>query len=293
MKKLTTISLFIFWMVMTAILSASLFYYQNNKDSQKNNYIVSGTNTNVVSNTDSVVNSEAAAIKAVGKSLTIEEVAKHNTASDCWLLIEGKIYSVASYIAAHPGGAGTIIPTCGTDATKAYNTKNGNDPHSGNAHALLANYYIGDLNQIANPTSLSIVSKESVKQAVVTPIVPKTNTVGLSLNMTEIAKHNTRGNCWLLISNKVYNVTSYIIAHPGGAGTIVPTCGTDSTKAYATKNGNSPHSSNAHTLLAAYYIGDLNQQTTVEQVQQNVQTTNTITPPTTRGDDDEEEDDDD
>lgn len=147
MKKLTTISLFIFWMVMTAILSASLFYYQTNKDNQKNSSFISGLNNSVAPGAIDFAGSKTIDINTASKTLSMEEVAKHNNAKDCWLVIEGKIYSVSSYIAAHPGGAGTIIPTCGTDSTKAYNTKNEGSSHSKNAHALLAGYYIGNLNQ--------------------------------------------------------------------------------------------------------------------------------------------------
>ncbi|MFZ4632224.1 MAG: cytochrome b5 domain-containing protein [Patescibacteria group bacterium] len=314
MKKLTTISLFIFWMVLTAILAASLLSYQNNKDSQNSSASIAGiynepgaTSTDKLSNAQES-NAKTAASTTSKLKLNMAEIIKHNSGTDCWLLIEGKIYDVTSYIAAHPGGARTIIPTCGTDATQAYATKNTGNSHSGNAHALLANYYFGTLNQSINtdisgsvssspstPVSevaVSDTTNTAIKSAtptVVAPTVPKTNTAGLSLNMTEIAKHNSRSDCWLLISGKVYNVSSYIAAHPGGSGTIIPTCGTDSTQAYATKNGSSPHSGNAHTLLAAYYIGNLNQQTTVQQVQQNVQTTNTVAPTANR--DEEWEDD--
>jgi len=39
----------------------------------------------------------------------------------------------------------------------------------------------------------------------------------------------------------------------------LPTCGTDATTIYANRGGTGAHSSSAHALLSAYYIGDLNQ----------------------------------
>jgi hypothetical protein len=70
------------------------------------------------------------------------------------------------------------------------------------------------------------------------------------------------------------------------------TCGTDSTDAYMTKDPNattsgnrSAHSSNAVSLLANYFIGNLNQIIGEQTIIQ----TNNIVAPTTRGDDDYEE----
>jgi len=79
----------------------------------------------------------------------LSEVAKHNNVSDCWLIIDSKVYDVSSYINFHPGNPETIIPYCGKDATKAFKTKDKIIPktHSQKAWNLLSDYYIGDLNQ--------------------------------------------------------------------------------------------------------------------------------------------------
>lgn len=89
-----------------------------------------------------------------GVTLNIAEIAKHNKQTDCWMLINGKVYNITSYFGSHPGGNATMSATCGTDATSAYMTKDPNATTSGNRRAhssravnLLSNYYIGDLNQ--------------------------------------------------------------------------------------------------------------------------------------------------
>ena len=37
------------------------------------------------------------------------------------------------------------------------------------------------------------------------------------LNGLEVAKHNTRESCWVVVNGKVYDVTEYLDEHPGGA----------------------------------------------------------------------------
>lgn len=131
MKKITAISLFIFWALVVALLTSGLLFYQNNRQNPNS--------TRLSSTTTATMPIEV---------LSMQEIAKHSTASSCWLLIEGKIYDVTPYIYRHPGNAETIIPTCGTDATQAYNTKGRTShpsPHSQNAHELLKQFYIGDL----------------------------------------------------------------------------------------------------------------------------------------------------
>lgn len=80
--------------------------------------------------------------------LTLDEVAKHNSPNDCWLIINDNVYEVTNYINNHPGGAKRIISFCGQDATTAFATKgNKNKPHSSSANQILESFKIGFLNQ--------------------------------------------------------------------------------------------------------------------------------------------------
>lgn len=72
------------------------------------------------------------------------------------------------------------------------------------------------------------------------------------LNPADIAKHNAAGDCWLIISGKVYNVTDFLSSHSGGASAITPYCGKDATAAFTGK----PHPGSDLNALSAYYIGD-------------------------------------
>lgn len=46
-----------------------------------------------------------------------DELSMHGSPSDCWILYDGEIYDVTSYLLQHPGGAGAITPYCGKDDT--------------------------------------------------------------------------------------------------------------------------------------------------------------------------------
>lgn len=45
----------------------------------------------------------------MSRSVSLEELAQHNTAGSCWIAIEGKVYDVTTFLADHPGGAKTIL----------------------------------------------------------------------------------------------------------------------------------------------------------------------------------------
>jgi cytochrome b involved in lipid metabolism len=92
-----------------------------------------------------------------GITLNLQEIAKHNLSSDCWMIINGKVYDLTGFLRPHPGGASTIIPYCGKDGTAGFDTKNGGAPHSSYADSLLNSFYLGNLGQsIGNQTIQNI-----------------------------------------------------------------------------------------------------------------------------------------
>ena len=116
MKKLVSISLFIFFALVVAIFAAALLSYQTNKTGAP--LAASGNNNPTVG--AAVSASLATTVAKSGGSLTLNmaEVAKHNSASDCWMVISGKVYDVTSFLNSHPGGSGTMLPYCGQEATQ-------------------------------------------------------------------------------------------------------------------------------------------------------------------------------
>lgn len=84
--------------------------------------------------------------------LTKTEVAQHNSANDCWTIIENKVYDISDYISRHPGGD-VIVQTCGTDGTTLFTQRKTSDgqsvgsgtPHDSTAEDQLNNYLLGPL----------------------------------------------------------------------------------------------------------------------------------------------------
>jgi cytochrome b involved in lipid metabolism len=77
--------------------------------------------------------------------VSLDELARHGRAADCWMAIEGNVYNVTSYIATHPTAPEVIIQWCGKEATDAFNTKGYGKPHSPAASAILPKYLVGEL----------------------------------------------------------------------------------------------------------------------------------------------------
>jgi len=112
-------------------------------------------------------------------------------------------------------------------------------------------------NYIQNPTTAKPVVP-SVTPLPVAPITPPASSVG-TYTSAEVSVHKTSANCWIIISDKIYNVTSFLSQHPGGVSTITPYCGADSTVAFQThgRNGGTNHTAYAYSLLPTYYVGTL------------------------------------
>ncbi|EEQ37627.1 putative cytochrome b5 [Clavispora lusitaniae] len=75
------------------------------------------------------------------KVYTIDEVKKHNTTDDLWIVYNGQVYDVTPYLDEHPGGEEVIVDCAGTDATEAFNDIG----HSDDAHDILKGLLIGKL----------------------------------------------------------------------------------------------------------------------------------------------------
>jgi cytochrome b involved in lipid metabolism len=80
-------------------------------------------------------------------TLNSQEVAKHNSANDCWMIINGGVYDLTDFLNLHSGGSQFILEYCGQDGSVGFNTKDQTGSHSSRDLAILNQYYLGDLGQ--------------------------------------------------------------------------------------------------------------------------------------------------
>ncbi len=99
---------------------------------------------------------------------------------DLWVVVEGKVYDLSTFYKSHPGGPDLITEWAGKDGSKVFKDAG----HPAQAKKEMEDYLIGEYVQPKQFTKLE-----------------------------EIAEHNQQGDLWLLIHNKVYDVSKF--KHPG------------------------------------------------------------------------------
>lgn len=73
--------------------------------------------------------------------------------------------------------------------------------------------------------------------------------------LSDIATHATDSDCWTTIDGNVYNLTQFIIEHPGGKKGILGICGKDGTDAFREEHGKGGRAQIA--VFAKYKVGIL------------------------------------
>lgn len=168
---------------------------------------------------------------------TAKDVAKHNSATDCWSIVKGNVYDLTSYVNRHPGGTAVIKAICGRDGSVSFSSQHGGQKQP---ESVLAGFKVGTL--VSGTTSTT--SKPS----------PTTQPTATTYTATEVAKHNTAASCWSVVNGFVYDLTTYVSGHPGGAGAIQAICGKDGSAAFGGQ-----HSGESRPLntLTAFKLGAL------------------------------------
>ena len=141
--------------------------------------------------------------------ISMEQLAAHTTAADCWVGLRGDVYDLTSYISQHPGGPDYITNQCGLDATTTF------DQHH-------------------DPLILTIVASQTVgKQPEEDPRINDGSCDQPVLSESEVAAHAVQDDCWMVLYHLVFDLTDYLDTHPGGKVLIARQCGqADATATY-------------------------------------------------------------
>ncbi len=101
-------------------------------------------NTNPVLSADDVSvtvdTSTSVTAAPVNPSFTLEDVSKHCSDTDRWIVVGGRVFNVTEFVATHPGGP-EVFASGGPDFTESFEQIG----HSEYAKSLLDKYYVGDL----------------------------------------------------------------------------------------------------------------------------------------------------
>lgn len=144
---------------------------------------------------------------------TKADVAKHNTSTDCWIILNtSEVYNVTSFLSIHPAGPAPITPYCGADATAAFNAVG----HSSSAVSMEATYLVGNL--VATAISVSISPTTA------------TVTAGQTQTFTATVSGSTKGVTWSSTSVGTIDQTGLFTAVSAGTGTVTATSVEDTTK---------------------------------------------------------------
>ena len=58
--------------------------------------------------------------------VTYEELSKHNTPTDLWIAINGKVYNITDFLEQHPGTSKPLLYFAGKDGSSGFNSKHPN-----------------------------------------------------------------------------------------------------------------------------------------------------------------------
>ncbi len=148
---------------------------------------------------------------------TAADVAKHATAADCWMILNGsKVYNLSVYTSIHPGGQGSISAYCGKNGDPGFASVN----HSSNAVMTEGNYLIGTLGTAPAPITVNVTPPNATIALHATEQFIGTVT-GSSTGMTWTVAPSTLGT---ISANGLFTGTS------AGQGTVTVASQQDSTK---------------------------------------------------------------
>ncbi|WP_198950204.1 cytochrome b5-like heme/steroid binding domain-containing protein [Kineosporia sp. A_224] len=181
-----------------------------------------------------------AAAASGGSGPTSADVAKHNSRTDCWSVVDGTVYDLTSWIGAHPGGPGTITGMCGVDASAAFR---GQHATKAGPAAALAKYAVG-------PLATGTAGSATAGPTAAAPVAAAPTT---RYTRAQVASHSSTSNCWSIVEGKVYDLTQWVSRHPGGSEGIVEMCGGNGGEFLEEHSRDAA----ARKVLAGYQVGVL------------------------------------
>jgi len=83
-----------------------------------------------------------------------------------------------------------------------------------------------------------------------------------TISLKEVKEHTKANSCWIVVHDKVYDITKFLEEHPGGEEILLEQAGGYATEAFEDVG----HSSDARELMKDYLIGDLAKEDKEKQI---------------------------
>jgi cytochrome b involved in lipid metabolism len=161
--------------------------------------------------------------------LSREDIAKHNSVSDCWVSLHGMVYDLTTFVEQHPGGPKSILSLGGRDATKVFDTI-----HSPHMLDIMKDRIVGVLNHSAGSP---IDDDSDISES-------------RDISPQELKQHSSRDDVWVVLHGTVYNLTDFCEIHPGGEFLIQKLAGKDGTDQFRVF-----HSKEKLDVIRQYAVG--------------------------------------
>ncbi|WWD01546.1 hypothetical protein V866_008491 [Kwoniella sp. B9012] len=126
------------------------------------------------------------------KLISYDEVQKHRTKDDCWVIIDGNVYDVTDFLAQHPGGEGVILANAGKDATKIFKPL-----HPPDALEMLDDYQrLGPVDPLSMPEVVEELSDEDRRIAEARKRLPPVDAMLLLQDFEDWGEKVLSGTAW-------------------------------------------------------------------------------------------------
>ena len=102
--------------------------------------------------------------------------------------------------------------------------------------------------------SKGVAVKPSAKPSVTAKPSASASVAPASYTMAQVSANKSAAKCWSVISGNVYDLTTWINAHPGGEGSIISLCGSDGTQDFLAMHRGQ---SKPESRLKAFLLGPL------------------------------------
>ena len=92
--------------------------------------------------------------------ITLTELNNHNTATDCWIAVHGKVYDVTKFLSNHPGGGEVIASLAGSETAADFEDVG----HSDGARNQATELFVGVLEGVEYDGTKRIPSLSKLKK---------------------------------------------------------------------------------------------------------------------------------